>query len=221
MIEVTLDAPWVDADMVVACKPAGLLSVPGRGADKQDCLLSRLSTAFGKLHVVHRLDQATSGLLVFARNLAALRALHAQFRLGTVEKVYEAIAHGKVLPAHQWIDLPLAADWPNRPKQKVDPLHGKPSRTEVLVQGLDAIDFDVIGPMTRLRLIPKTGRTHQLRVHLQAIGHPLVGDALYGLPDGAWRLMLHACELALTHPSEPRRLTFVSPLRLDVARGDL
>jgi tRNA pseudouridine32 synthase / 23S rRNA pseudouridine746 synthase len=203
----------IDEHIIVAVKPAGLLAVPGRGADKQDCLSARLSVQFGDIHIVHRLDQATSGLMVFARSLAALRDLHAQFRAGTVDKAYEAIVQGDVMlgkpkQASFSIDLPLGADWPNRPKQKVDLESGKPSTTQV-----EVLSFDAVANTSRVKLIPITGRTHQLRVHLSAVGHAIVGDALYGsqpLLDKAFRLMLHASELAFMHPVTGERLGFES-----------
>lgn len=202
----------IDEHIIVAVKPAGLLAVPGRGADKQDCFSSRLAAEFGEIHIVHRLDQATSGLMVFARTLAALRELHAQFREGTVDKAYEAIVLGKPEQASFSIDLPIGADWPNRPKQKVDVEGGKASTTQV-----EVVSFDAATNTSRVRLIPVTGRTHQLRVHLSAVGHAIVGDALYGLQampvkasQPSLRLMLHANELAFTHPETHQRLKFES-----------
>ena len=208
------DVLHIDEHLIVAVKPAGLLAVPGRGVDKQDCLSGRLAVEFGDIHIVHRLDQATSGLMVFARTLAALRDLHAQFRASTVDKAYEALVLGKPEQTSFGIDLPLSADWPNRPKQKVDLESGKPSRTQV-----EVLSFDAATNMSRVKLIPITGRTHQLRVHLFAVGHAIVGDALYGpqvAPDKACtsadflanRLMLHASELAFAHPATGERLTF-------------
>jgi tRNA pseudouridine32 synthase / 23S rRNA pseudouridine746 synthase len=200
------DVLHIDEHIIIAVKPAGLLAVPGRGLDKQDCLSARLAAEFGDIHVVHRLDQATSGLMVFARNLAALRDLHAQFRAGTAEKAYEAIVLGKPEQTSFSIDLPLGADWPNRPKQKVDLESGKPSTTHV-----ERLSFDAKTNTSRVRLIPVTGRTHQLRVHLFAIGHAIVGDALYGLEtlsDKASRLMLHAKFLAFTHTNTGARMQF-------------
>ncbi len=205
-----------DPHIIVAVKPAGLLAVPGRGADKQDCLSARLAVEFGDIHIVHRLDQATSGLMVFARSLAALRDLHAQFREGKVDKAYEAIVIGQPRDKSFSIDLPLMADWPNRPKQKIDLESGKPSTTRV-----EVISFDAATNTSRVRLIPVTGRTHQLRVHMMAVGHVIVGDALYGsqaTPDKAStsadslanRLMLHASELAFTHPVITAQLEFES-----------
>ncbi len=200
----------IDEHLIVAVKPAGLLAVPGRGADKQDCLSSRLAAEFGDIHIVHRLDQATSGLMVFARTLAALRDLHARFREGRVDKAYEAIVHGDVMLGKPEqtsfnIDLPLGADWPNRPKQKVDLVSGKPSMTQV-----EVLSFDGTTNTSRVRLIPITGRTHQLRVHLSAIGHAIVGDVLYSMVSQPLRLMLHASELAFTHPETRQRLKFQS-----------
>jgi len=200
----------VDEHIIVAIKPAGLLAVPGRGADKQDCLSARLAAEFGEIHIVHRLDQATSGLMVFARSLAALRDLHAQFREATVDKAYEAIVLGKLEQTCFDIDLPLGADWPNRPRQKVDVENGKPSTTHV-----DVLGFDAATNTSRVRLVPITGRTHQLRVHMVAVGHPIVGDSLYGLqdtPDRASRLMLQAKFLAFTHPVTSERMPFDSIL---------
>ncbi|MDI9334156.1 MAG: pseudouridine synthase [Cytophagales bacterium] len=202
----------IDEHIILVIKPAGLLAVPGRGADKQDCLSARLAAEFGEVHVVHRLDQATSGLMVFARNRVALRNLHAQFREGRVDKAYEAVVLGKPQQTSFTIDLPLLADWPHRPKQKVDHADGKPSTTRVAV-----LSFDAATHTSRVRLLPVTGRTHQLRVHLLAVGHPIVGDALYGsqaAPDKAShlapRLMLHASRLAFAHPATGERLAFES-----------
>jgi tRNA pseudouridine32 synthase/23S rRNA pseudouridine746 synthase len=213
LLKMLNDVLHIDEHIIIVVKPAGLLAVPGRGLDKQDCLSARLAAEFGDIHVVHRLDQATSGLMVFARNLSALRELHAQFREGTVDKAYEAIVLGKPMQTSLVIDLPLGADWPNRPKQKVDVENGKPSRTQV-----EVVSFDATTNTSRVKLVPVTGRTHQLRVHLSAIGHAIFGDALYSepiglqaMPDVACRLMLHACELTFTHPATRERLTFNNP----------
>lgn len=192
-----------DNDILVCLKPAGLLAVPGRGAEKQDCVSARLAALFGEIHIVHRLDQATSGLMVFARNKAALQHVNQQFAGRSVDKAYEAIVLGKPDAERFSIDLPLMADWPNRPRQKVDVDHGKPSLTYAQV-----LSFDAAANTSRVRLIPITGRTHQLRVHLSAIGHGIVGDQLYGTSKRAQRLMLHASFLALTHPQTMRRLSF-------------
>ena len=204
-----LDDEWrvhEDEALLVLDKPAGLLSVPGRGPDKADCLSARARQRWPDALVVHRLDQATSGLLLMARGAAVQRALSAAFAERRIRKRYEALVHG--LPpapdtADGWgeIDLPLRLDWPRRPRSIVEGAHGKPSRTRWRV-----LERNAAGACTRLELEPVTGRSHQLRVHLQALGHPIVGDALYGPEDGAPRLMLHARTLALAHPVSGRPL---------------
>lgn len=185
----------VEPELLVLDKPAGLLSVPGRGADKADCLAARVQAVWPEALVVHRLDQATSGLMLMARGLAAQRWLSAAFERRTVAKRYLAVVAGRMGPAQGEIDAPLAADWPNRPRQQVDRAHGRPALTRWRVLAHDAATN-----RTRVELEPVTGRSHQLRVHLQSVGHPIVGDALYGPPDvalGADRLLLHAAELRL------------------------
>ena len=195
-----------DDALLVVDKPAGLLAVPGRGADKADCLWTRLRGHYADALVVHRLDQATSGLMLYARGATAQRALSRAFAARAVDKRYIAVVAGEVAGDRGEIDLPLAADWPNRPRQQVDPLHGKPALTRwrVLARG-DAT--------TRLELQPVSGRSHQLRVHLHALGHPIVGDALYAPPAlaaAAPRLLLHASALALGHPTRGQWLRFGS-----------
>ncbi|OIO80327.1 MAG: RNA pseudouridine synthase [Gallionellaceae bacterium CG1_02_56_997] len=196
-----LDIVYRDADLLVVNKPAGLLSVPGRGADKQDCLSSRVQQEFPAALIVHRLDLATSGLLVFALHKEMQRRLAELFRDRAVAKYYVALVAGIFECPDGKIDLPLAADWPNRPRQKVDFVIGKPSLTHY--QRLNS-HADV----SRVKLEPITGRTHQLRVHLAAIGHPIIGDTLY---DGraAARLMLHATTLRFTHPASGEALDFM------------
>ncbi len=193
-----------DAALVVAEKPAGLLAVPGRGEDKQDCLSARLQKIFPDLLVVHRLDMATSGLMVFARGAEMQRKLSRAFHDREVEKRYTAVVAGKLAPAVGEISLPLGADWPNRPKQKVDHAAGKHSLTRYRV-----LTYDASAHTTRVELEPVTGRTHQLRVHLAEVGHPIVGDALYG-GGLSERLLLHASMLAFTHPLTGAALSFVS-----------
>ena len=188
----------VDAHCLVAIKPSGLLSVPGRGAHGQDCLAACVQAEFADALVVHRLDMSTSGLMLFARGARAQRALSAAFAAREVHKRYVAVVHGHVDGALGEIDLPLLADWPNRPKQKVDRAAGKPSLTRWRV-----LAFDATRHATRLELEPVTGRAHQLRVHLLAIGHPILGDALYapaGVIAQADRLLLHASSLRFAHP---------------------
>jgi tRNA pseudouridine32 synthase/23S rRNA pseudouridine746 synthase len=145
--------------------------------------------------VVHRLDMATSGLVLFARGIAVQRQLGKAFARREVHKRYIAVVHGRLRPEQGEIDLPLIADWPNRPRQKVDRTHGKPSLTRYRV-----LAFDGVADTTRVELEPVTGRSHQLRVHLLALGHPIVGDALYAPNDDSPRLLLHACALRLAHP---------------------
>jgi tRNA pseudouridine32 synthase / 23S rRNA pseudouridine746 synthase len=181
----------VDDRLVVIDKPAGLLSVPGR--TEPDCASARVQALYQDALVVHRLDQATSGLLLFARALDAQRQLSADFAERRVDKLYVAVIAGR-LEGAGLIDLPLAADWPNRPRQQVDVERGKPSQTRWHVLGHE-------GPRTRVALEPLTGRTHQLRVHLAHIGHAILGDTLYAAPDIAAaspRLLLHASELRVS-----------------------
>ena len=199
-----------DDTLVAADKPAGLLAVPGRGEAKQDCLWARVRAEVPDALVVHRLDMATSGVMVFARGLAAQRALSRAFETRRVAKRYEAIVIGLVDGEGGEIDLPLAADWPARPRQRVDRERGRASLTRWRVLARDAVQCT-----TRLALEPVTGRSHQLRVHLAALGHPIVGDALYAPPcpesyPAAPRLMLHACALDLPHPADGRMLALAS-----------
>ncbi len=194
-----------DEALLVVCKPAGLLAVPGRGLAGADNLTARLQAQYHDALVVHRLDMATSGLMVFARGAAAQRALSMAFEARRVHKHYEAVVEGTLHGDAGEISAPLTADWPNRPRQQVDAEHGKPSLTQwrVLQRGATT---------TRLALTPITGRTHQLRVHLQHIGHPIRGDALYAAPPlQAERLLLHATQLALDHPTDGAPLSFSSP----------
>ncbi|MBP5996745.1 MAG: RluA family pseudouridine synthase [Azonexus sp.] len=188
----------IDADLLVVDKPSGLLSVPGRGPGMDDNLVSRVQARFPGALIVHRLDMDTSGLLVMARNPAVHRALGRLFELRKVEKEYTAVVTGRVAGSERSIDLPLIADWPNRPRQMVDFVQGKPALTH-----LEVLSYDAASDATRVRLVPETGRSHQLRVHLQAIGHPILGDDLYAPPDilaQAPRLLLHAAALGFRHP---------------------
>lgn len=202
---------YADAAIVVLDKPAGLLSVPGRGADKQDCLSARVQARYSDALVVHRLDMATSGLIVMARGAATQRWLNEAFANRRVAKQYEAVVHG-VLPVslHTWqqIDMPIGVDWPNRPRRVIDWEHGKASTTRWL-----ALEFDASLNATHVKLEPLTGRTHQLRIHMQAIGHPILGDHLYAPPDVvamSERLLLHASALSFDHPTSGEALTFTS-----------
>jgi tRNA pseudouridine32 synthase/23S rRNA pseudouridine746 synthase len=196
---------YLDEALLVVCKPAGLLAVPGRGAAGADNLTARLKALHADALVVHRLDMATSGLMVFARGPVAQRALSMAFEARRVCKQYEAVVEGVMAGDDGEIDAPLMADWPNRPRQQVSVEHGKPSLTRwrVLQRGAQT---------TRLALTPVTGRTHQLRVHLQHVGHPIRGDALYAPePLQAERLLLHATQLVFDHPTHGAALSFCSP----------
>lgn len=188
----------VDPHWVAVNKPSGLLSVPGRGAANADCVSARVQAVYPDAQIVHRLDMGTSGVLVLGRGAQAQRALSRSFELRQTDKTYEAVVSGCVAEEAGEIDLPLICDWPNRPRQKVDFAVGKPSLTrwEVLAR-------DPLQNTTRLRLRPVTGRSHQLRVHLLALGHPILGDDLYAPPAvvaQAPRLLLHATTLSLPHP---------------------
>ncbi len=185
--------------------------MPGRGAEKQDCLSARAQRLYPDALVVHRLDMATSGLMLMARGSAAQRALNHAFATRAVNKRYVAVVDGqlKAQPQH-WgvVNLPIALDWPNRPRRIIDELLGKPSVTRWRVLSCNAVDNT-----TRVELEPVTGRSHQLRVHLQALGHAIVGDALYGGPRIqalAGRLLLHASAIELNHPASAQPMRFVS-----------
>ena len=196
-----------DEALLAFDKPAGLLAVPGRGADKQDCLWHRVRERWPDALVVHRLDMATSGLMLFARGADMQRRLSRAFASRQIDKRYVAIVAGHMPAAAGRIELPLRADWPRRPLQVVDMAQGKPSITDWQLAAFDAEDQTSL-----LTLQPLTGRTHQLRVHLAAIGHPILGDALYApsaLHGG--RLMLHARALQFTHPLDGRTLQLHCP----------
>lgn len=206
---------FADEHLLVVNKPAGLLCVPGRGADKQDCLSARVQRLFPDALVVHRLDMATSGLCVMARGAAMQRRLSQAFAEREVSKRYVAVVDGS-LPAGDWalIDLPIAADWANRPLRIIDTELGKPSQTRWRVlPPPPSAPQGWVGGCTRLELDPLTGRTHQLRVHLRALGHPILGDMLYAPPEvqaRAPRLLLHASELRFSHPATGEALVFAS-----------
>ena len=194
-----------DDTLLVLEKPAGLLCVPGRGLDKQDALSARAQALWPDALVVHRLDQATSGLMLMARGIEMQRALSQAFAERRVYKRYQAVIAGRLqAPAASdsegWseITLPIAADWERRPLRVIDSAQGKPSVTRWRV-----LAHDKRADTTRVELEPVTGRTHQLRVHLAALGHPILGDALYAdaaTQARAPRLLLHACALGFAHP---------------------
>jgi tRNA pseudouridine32 synthase/23S rRNA pseudouridine746 synthase len=198
---------WSDDTLLAVDKPAGELSAPGRGADKQHCTWARVRTRWPDALVVHRLDEPTSGLMLFARGVATQRQLSRAFAERRIAKRYVAIVHGLVREDSGLIVWPLAADWPQRPRQRIDQHAGKPAITEWRV-----LQRDATGQRTRVLLLPLTGRTHQLRVHLAATGHAIVGDALYGAPRDLAepRLLLHASELQLAHPLDGTALQLQS-----------
>lgn len=200
---------YLDDSMLVVDKPSGLLAVPGRGEAGLDNQAVRVQAAVADALVVHRLDMSTSGLLLFARGKEMQRRLSHAFAQREVHKEYIAVVDGLLAADRGEIDLPLLTDWPNRPKQKVDFADGKPALTRYTV-----LERDAVRGTTRVLLEPITGRSHQLRVHLLAIGHPIAGDALYAPPDAlakAPRLLLHAQSLALPHPVDGRPMRFHSP----------
>ncbi|MES2913934.1 MAG: RluA family pseudouridine synthase [Pseudomonadota bacterium] len=205
------DVPLVflheDAALLVLDKPAGLLTVPGKLENRQDCLITRLQAVRWDALVVHRLDCDTSGVIIFARTKAAQGFLGQEFEQRRAAKTYIARVRGVVEGDSGTIDLPVGSDWDYRPRQKVDPVHGRPAVTDWQVIGRS-------GTETRVRLSPHTGRSHQLRVHMLALGHPILGDQIYApdtLRDHA-RLMLHAETLSLHHPVTKDRVSFAAPV---------
>lgn len=201
--DVPLDIVHHDHELLIANKPAGLLSVPGKGAHLADCLLTRIQEAFPEALLVHRLDRDTSGVMVFALTPSAQRHLGLQFEKRRMKKTYVARVSGRLEPKTGTVDLPIAADWPNRPRQKVDHENGRAAVTDWRVARHE-------DAATRVRLYPRTGRSHQLRVHMLALGHPILGDPFYaeGQARSAPRLMLHAESLRLRHPDGGKGMTF-------------
>lgn len=225
-----LQVIYCDEALVVLNKPSGLLAVPGKTSN--ECLSLQVQQQVPDALIVHRLDMATSGLMVMARGLEMQRALNTSFSERKVHKRYAAIVQGNCgTPAThsaathsaadpaisagdaadgwQLIDLPILVDWPNRPLRKIDLQSGKPSTTR-----WRSVQYNAVRNVTRLELEPFTGRSHQLRVHLQAIGHPILGDALYAptaVAAASERLLLHATELAFTHPQTHAWVSFSAP----------
>lgn len=196
-----------DEHIVVANKPADLLSVPGRGPDNQDCLVSRLQPDFPTLRIVHRLDCATSGVMVLALTAEAHRELSRQFHDRETDKRYLANIIGQPSASSGEVNLPLRCDWENRPRQMVDPVQGKSAKTLWQVE-------ETYGEYSLVALTPITGRSHQLRVHMQQLGHPILGDRFYATEEAlrmADRLHLHAQTLGFFHPETKQKLTFSSP----------
>lgn len=203
-----LSVLFLSDQLIVVDKPTGLLSVPGRGAGKEDCLSRRVQAEFPDAMIVHRLDMGTSGIVVMGRGAKAQRELSIQFQERKVRKRYQALVDGLWTTGTAGeVKLPIGVDWPNHPKQKVDHTIGRPSLTRYRV-----LDISTTHAVSRIELEPVTGRSHQLRVHMEALGHPILGDDFYGTPASfakAERLMLHACQIELDHPETG------APLRVD------
>ena len=204
--DVPLDILHHDSALLIVNKPAGLLSVPGKDPGKEDCLIDRLRRVFPEVLLVHRLDCDTSGVMVFALNKAAQGNLGQQFEKRQTKKVYLARLWGLLEPKEGTVDLPLCVDWPNRPRQHVNHEQGKPAVTDWRVQRHD-------GKTTRVRLMPLTGRSHQLRVHMLSLGHPILGDPIYATGEALDypRMMLHAESLRLRHPETGKSITYSVP----------
>lgn len=184
-----------DAEVLLVDKPAGLLSVPGKGPHLADCLLARVQSAFPDALLVHRLDRDTSGVMIFALTPHAQRHLGLQFEKRMTQKTYVARVWGVPSQKTGEVDLPMIVDWPNRPLQKICHETGKPAQTAWRMVKDE-------GQTARMKLSPKTGRSHQLRVHMLALGHPILGDPFYakGPARDFPRLMLHSEELRFKHP---------------------
>lgn len=197
-----------DDALIAVDKPSGLLSVPGRAEGLTDCVENRLRERDPSVLLLHRLDMDTSGVMLFARSPEARRHIARQFNERRIEKVYEAVVWGRPEGDEGVIEAPLVVDWPNRPRQKVCHETGRPSTTKWAV-------LQEMGPLTRLRLWPRTGRTHQLRVHLLHIGCPIAGDPFYaeGVARMAMpRLALHAASIRFRHPLGGKWVTYKAPV---------
>lgn len=206
---ISLDILYQDKHLLIVNKPSGLLSVPGRGEEKQDCLITRIQKEYPSALIVHRLDMSTSGVMVIALGKEMERDLSIMFQKRKVSKKYIAVVEGKVKEKYGEIDLPLITDWPNRPKQKVDFKDGKSSQTQYIVTS-----YNSSNDSSRVELTPITGRTHQLRIHLKSINHAILGDELYAsnsVINKSKRLLLHASNLSFQHPcDESKKIEIIS-----------
>ncbi|HVW92607.1 MAG TPA: pseudouridine synthase [Devosia sp.] len=202
-----LSVVYVDDDILVLDKPSGLLSVAGKDPALADCLAARAAAKFPGARIVHRLDKDTSGVIVLGLSRRAISGLGIQFEKRQTRKAYVARVWGEIEGDAGRVDLPLATDWENKPRQRVDFENGRPAQTDWRV-------IDREPGITRVALVPRTGRTHQLRVHMLALGHPILGDAFYATGaarDAAPRLQLHAEELSFAHPADGRMRDFIVP----------
>jgi tRNA pseudouridine32 synthase/23S rRNA pseudouridine746 synthase len=203
-----LDILYIDEDVLVVNKPSGLLTVPGKELKHHDSLELRVKIEYPNSFLVHRLDMDTSGVIIFALSKSTQRSLNLQFEKRIVKKLYEARVFGNIKEDNGFIDLPLIVDWPNRPLQKIDAKEGKSALTHWQV-------LDREGDVTRVALMPETGRTHQLRVHMMSLGHTILGDRFYGNVaeiNLANELQLHAKDLMIFHPKNGKKITFKAPL---------
>ena len=207
-----LDILYQDNDLVILNKNSGLLTVPGRLPEHQDCLQNRVQRVLPTATVVHRLDMVTSGLLIMALNKPAHVEISRQFEKREISKQYIARVYGEVAQPTGEVNLPLICDWPNRPKQKVCHEHGKKSLTQYRV--LSYGNNTTLNNSTLVELTPVTGRSHQLRVHMLSLGHPILGDKLYAHSEalkGSERLHLHAQNISFKHPVSKEQLAFTAP----------
>ena len=198
---------YADSEIVIANKPSGLLSVPGRGPEKQECLVSHLQLLYPEIKIVHRLDMDTSGIMVLALNAKAHRNISRQFQDRETSKTYHAICAGIAGVTEGLTKLPMRCDWERRPLQMIDFKQGKHAETrwKVIEQAVDHF---------LIELTPITGRSHQLRLHMKSLGHPILGDNLYADPIAlsmANRLLLHATRLSFKHPSSGAIMEFTAP----------
>ena len=203
-----LDILYIDEDVFVVNKPSGLLTVPGKELKHHDSLELRVKIEYPNSFLIHRLDMDTSGVIIFALSKSTQRSLNLQFEKRIVKKLYEARVFGNITEDNGFIDLPLIVDWPNRPLQKIDAKEGKSALTHWQV-------LDREGDVTRVALMPETGRTHQLRVHMMSLGHTILGDRFYGNVaeiNLANELQLHAKDLMIIHPKNGKKITFKAPL---------
>jgi len=203
-----LEVLYLDEYLIIVNKPSGLLSVPGRGIEKSDCLLSRVKIEYPNADIVHRLDMPTSGIIIFSLQTDIQKSLSKLFEQRKINKQYIAKVHGELECSSGIINLPLIADWPNRPKQKVDFMSGKPSKTDYQLISTDSNTNSIV------KLLPITGRSHQLRVHMAALGNPILGDTLYGndeSSEASSRLLLHAENISFIHPATDVEISINCP----------